>query len=232
MSTPPDETQTGKPRRELRGAHRYGYVLLLVLASFFVLAAGGNAPWVKVVAAVLQACTLLVLFLTAGVRPHLRHAAATGFVVSVLVVVLSLFGSDNLTRLTTSLVSAVLVLVIAWTLVRAIGVQPEINIRTVYAAVTVYILIGLCFAYVYAAIDILGSEPFFADGRTGTTSHYLYFSYVTQTTVGYGDFVANTDLGRTLAIVEALLGQLYLVTVVALIVGNLGRQKRARDPQL
>ena len=48
----------------------------------------------------------------------------------------------------------------------------------------------------------------------------LYFSYATLCTVGYGDYTAASDLGHTLAVSEALLGQLYLVTVVALLVGR------------
>ena len=51
-----------------------------------------------------------------------------------------------------------------------------------------------------------------------TTADYLYFSFVTITTVGYGDFTAASGLGRALASLEALLGQVYLVTVVATIV--------------
>jgi voltage-gated potassium channel Kch len=54
---------------------------------------------------------------------------------------------------------------------------------------------------------------------------FLYFSYVTLTTVGYGDLTAAGDLGRMLAVTEALLGQLYLVTVVALVIGNIGRER-------
>ena len=51
-----------------------------------------------------------------------------------------------------------------------------------------------------------------------------YFSYVTLSTVGYGDFTADNDGGRTLAMLEALLGQAFLVTIVAMVVANLGRE--------
>ena len=59
-------------------------------------------------------------------------------------------------------------------------------------------------------------------------SDYLYFSYVTLTTTGFGDLTAESDLGRTFVVVEALFGQIYLVTIVALIVSNL-RPGAARD---
>jgi voltage-gated potassium channel Kch len=89
-----------------------------------------------------------------------------------------------------------------------------------------YLLVGMLFAFGYGAIDHLAAGAFFAGGEEATVSHCLYFSFTTLTTVGYGDFVAATDLGRTLAIFEALLGQIYLVTVVSLIVSNLGRPAR------
>ena len=57
--------------------------------------------------------------------------------------------------------------------------------------------------------------------RNATTPDFLYFSYVTQTTVGYGDFTARGDLGRALAVLEAVSGQLYLVTVIAVLVSRM-----------
>jgi len=72
----------------------------------------------------------------------------------------------------------------------------------------------------------VGGDPFFANGDTATTSRCLYFSFTTLTTVGYGDFVARSNLGHTLAVFEALLGQIYLVTVVSVLVSNLGRPAR------
>jgi len=85
------------------------------------------------------------------------------------------------------------------------------------------VLVGMTFGFVYGAIDNLGGDPFFASGEPATVSHCLYFSLTTLATVGYGDFVARSDLGHTLAVSEALIGQIYLVTVVSLIVSNLRR---------
>jgi hypothetical protein len=65
----------------------------------------------------------------------------------------------------------------------------------------------------------------FAGGAMATTSHCLYFSFTTLTTVGYGDLTARSDLGHTIAVTEALVGQIYLVTVVALLVSDVGRRR-------
>jgi ion channel len=57
---------------------------------------------------------------------------------------------------------------------------------------------------------------------------FLYFSFATLTTTGYGDLVPGNDLARSFAILEALTGQIYLVTVVAVLVGNLARRGGSR----
>jgi hypothetical protein len=87
-----------------------------------------------------------------------------------------------------------------------------------------YLLLGMLFALSYGAIDRLGGDPVFAGGEDATASRCLYFSFTTLTTVGYGDIVTRSDLGHTLAVFEALLGQIYLVTVVSVLVSNLRRR--------
>ena len=80
------------------------------------------------------------------------------------------------------------------------------------------------------AVGTIQSDPFFAQQAHATVADYLYFSFVTQTTVGYGDLTAAGGFGRALAVLEALIGQLYLVTVIALLVSNLGSaRRRARE---
>jgi voltage-gated potassium channel Kch len=85
------------------------------------------------------------------------------------------------------------------------------------------------FAALFAAIGGIGAEPFFVQADDPGVQTYLYFSFVTLTTVGYGDFTAATNLGRTLATTEALLGQLYLVTVIAVLVSRMTVSRPARE---
>ena len=98
--------------------------------------------------------------------------------------------------------------------------------RTMFGVLCVYLLIGTAFAFAYSTIAAFDDGSFFAQISGRDQSDFLYFSFTTMTTTGFGDLTAAHDLGRSLAITEALFGQIYLVTVVALIVGNLGRPPR------
>lgn len=97
-----------------------------------------------------------------------------------------------------------------------------ITLRTMFGVLCVYLLVGMAFAFAYGIIAAIGNQPFFAQIDGGTQSDFLYFSFATMTTTGYRDLTAAYDLGRSLAITEALVGQIYLVTLVALIVSNIG----------
>jgi Ion channel len=106
-----------------------------------------------------------------------------------------------------------------------VKLHAEINILTVLAAVCIYVLLGLSFAFVFECVSEFGPGPFFTAHEAGTRSDYTYFSFVTLATVGYGDLTAAGGIGRALAVTEGLLGQIYPVTTVAALVGNLGRTR-------
>ena len=125
-----------------------------------------------------------------------------------------------------SLFAGVLTIAIAVVIAAGAVAQGEVNIKSVGGAICVYMLIGMVFLFAYGAVAALGSGPFFAQGTDGTRPVRLYFSFVTLATLGYGDYTPADNLGHTLAILEALLGQLYLVTVVAVVVSRLGRSRR------
>jgi energy-coupling factor transporter transmembrane protein EcfT len=113
---------------------------------------------------------------------------------------------------------------------RALWRRQLIDIRTVLGAVCIYVLLGMMFAFVYAAINGINDTPFFVQTANATTPDFLYFSFITQTTVGYGDFTAAGDLGRALAVIEALTGQLYLVTIIAVLVSRLSGRNMTTTP--
>jgi Ion channel len=106
--------------------------------------------------------------------------------------------------------------------------HQRVQRSTILGALCIYLLLGLFFAYLYSALSAIGGG-FFAGQPEASIVDYLYFSYTSLTTVGYGDLTAGGDLGRMLAVSEALMGQLYLVTVVALLVGNIGRDRFRGD---
>jgi hypothetical protein len=105
--------------------------------------------------------------------------------------------------------------------------QRAVNLQAVLGAVSAYMLLGLLFTCIYGAMAGLGSGDLFVQGTDGTLSIRLYFSYITLTTVGYGDYTLSSDLGHTFAVLEGLMGQLYLVTVVATLVSRMPARKAA-----
>jgi len=206
--------------------YRFGIVLLLLLSTFVFMAAGFSGSWVALVTVALQGATLLATLRAAQVgRRYLRVTILLVLGVFAGAVVATFFSSGNVQGglfLLNVLLVAVAPVVIARSIVR----RGVIDVQTVLGALCIYVFIGMLWAFLYNAIGALGSDPFFVQTHKASTADYLYFSYVTQTTVGYGDFTAATGLGRALAVLEALSGQIYLVTVVALLVSNLGRTRR------
>ena len=105
-------------------------------------------------------------------------------------------------------------------LVRMLFRKHKINFQTVMGAASLYVLVGLLFARLYYVMDVFRG-PFFAAGnRPIVASDFVYYSFTTMTTIGYGDLTAHSEFGRLISVVAAIIGQLYLVVVIALIVGN------------
>ncbi len=97
--------------------------------------------------------------------------------------------------------------------------QTEITIEIIKAAMSAYFLIGLMWSFVYLAIEVLRPGSFqVASGTPLNHDQFIYFSFVTLTTVGYGDVTPISNGARSLAILEAVMGQFYLAVTVARLV--------------
>jgi voltage-gated potassium channel Kch len=209
----------------------YGIVFVLVLLSFLVQASAPDGDFTRLVIIWLQGATLVfaVRIARADHRP-VRLAAGVALLVGIAAPILWLVhGSipDSVAAIATGLLVGVAPPVIAAGLVRDLRADAQVTVETLSGVLSIYLLAGMFFSFAFAAVGAIGDEPFFAQVADPGRSDYLYFSYTTLTTTGFGDFTAATDLGRTLAVVEALVGQIYLVTIVALIVTNLRPRRRA-----
>jgi Ion channel len=100
--------------------------------------------------------------------------------------------------------------------------------ETILGALCAYVLTGLVFAFVYIAISRFGAD-FFSQPGPHQASEYLYFSFVVLTTLGFGDLSPSVGLPQALVAVEALLGQIFLVTMVARLVTLWVRQSGPAD---
>jgi Ion channel len=204
-----------------RASHSYRAVLVLILATFIFTSLTGDATWTTSVLLLLQCLTLAAAIWTSGLAraqsPLMIALLAAGTGVACALLVWTRNGLVG----AAGIVSAILVVVTI--VVIAIGVvdQNEVNAQSVTGAICIYILFGIAFLFTYSAMAILGSGDFFAQGTDGTRALRLYFSYVTLATLGYGDYTPAGNAGHSVAVLEALLGQVYLVTVVALLVSRL-----------
>jgi hypothetical protein len=216
---------------EPRGRVRYGLLLLATMLSVAVQGTVEPSAVQQVVVTALAGAILLLAFHAASVRPSLiRLAAALAAAALAVAIVRATAGGigDGVARTMNAALISLGPPAVAVGIVRNLRASGEVRLEAVFGVLSLYVLIGMAFGFVYGAIDHFGGDPFFADGNTATVAHCLYFSLTTLATVGYGDFVARTDLGHTLAVSEALIGQIYLVTVVSLIVSNLGRPAQRR----
>ena len=214
-----------------RFADSFGLVLLLLVISYFVIAGAGDGTAGRIVSMVIFAATTWLALRASQVKRRiLRLALALIPLATLIAIVLVLVGNDETAAIVSKVLTVLLVVVAPVAILRRLVEHPVISLNTFYGAVCVYLLIAMFFATVYGLIALLSGDQFFAQltvaPKDTPAIDYLYFSFVTITTTGYGDLTAAGGIGRMTAVIEAIFGQLYLITVVALVVQNLGQRSR------
>jgi hypothetical protein len=211
---------------------RYGVVFLLTLTLlvFVIVAPGEN--WSRAVGCALQWLALLTVVATSRASSNVRRPVAIVLLgLTSFTVVGEAAGalSDAVLFAISGLLSAAIPLALVGGLLRLVrthGVTPQ----AVSGALTLYLLLGLLFAWVIGFVGKVESAQYFAETAHASTSQIVYYSFTVLSTTGFGDLTAATHVGRALAVVEMLLGQLYLVTVIGVLVGNFaGRSRRATE---
>jgi hypothetical protein len=179
---------------------------------------------------IFAATTWLALRASQVKRRVLRLALALIPLATLIAIALVLVGNDQTAAIVSKILTVLLVIVAPVAILKRLVEHPVISLNTFYGAVCVYLLIAMFFATAYGLLALLSGEQFFAQltvaPKDTPAIDYLYFSFVTITTTGFGDLTAAGGVGRMTAVIEAVFGQLYLITVVALVVQNLGQRSR------
>ena len=209
----------GRGKRDSAG--RYGLLLLILVASYLVSAFSGQRV-TDDVQVPLFAVVLLLALRTAPLPGRWSSVVAVTAVVGSGLAIWGFLTGTQTGEGAADLWKALVLLLTAVLIVRRVLVMPSVTIQSIYGAVSAYMIVGLMFASCYAAIDHLGGPPFFADNQPASSQTFQYFSFVTLTTLGYGDFTAIGNGGRAVAVLEALAGQVFLATLVARLVSAYG----------
>jgi Ion channel len=209
--------------------YRYGavFVVTLTLLAFVILAP--SADWSRAVALLLESAALVVAIATSRARSAVRRAraAAVGTVGALAVIGV---GAGVLGEAPALALGGVLAVAIPLSLVRGLlrlVASDGVTLQAVAGALAIYLLIGLIFDWLIGIVAHIGDAPYFAGGTSGTEGERAYYSLSVLTTTGFGDFTAAQPIGRALAVLEMLVGQLYLVTVIGLLVGNFAARRMA-----
>ncbi len=204
----------------------YVAVFVLLIATYFLVSLLPDNTWSHLVQELAVGATLLITLRTSHARPRLQRLARVGVAAGfVLTLIGSLVGG---TSALVHLVFLLLLLVTPFVILNRILRHPEVSIETIAGAIDVYVLLGLVFSALYRSIGAISGTPFFVQTNHASPNQFLYFSFVSLTTVGYGDLTAKTNFGRSVVVLEPLLGQIFLVTTVARLV-SVWRGPRGRD---
>src|SRR3954447_5480397 len=210
---------------------RFGalFALALGIAIFSLLVRDGNGA--RMAELLATGAGLVIAVVTSGAPRRTRRGA--GILVSIAVGVVAATAvvgnaSATLPLAATAVLVLATIVVVSGGLIRLV-VDRGVDLTAVFGALTVYLLVGLMFGFLVGAFATGIHGDYFVQGTDGTQSDRVYFSFTTMTTTGYGDLTARTRGGHSLAVLEMLIGQLYLVTVIALLVSNL-RHDRVDAP--
>ena len=189
---PPERDGRLSERQRTKIQGRFGVVLLLLVTAVFFSISAPDVPWAFLLTTVILAANLSVAMWASSVRPKVMRAwlgvAVLGIGASIFIAI------TQETRVASgylAITSLLLTLFTISAIARRLWLHSEISFLTVLGAVCIYVLLGLSFAFLFEAIGDLGSQPFFATRERETRSDYVYFSFITMATVGFGDLTVD-----------------------------------------
>jgi hypothetical protein len=160
---------------------------------------------------------------------RLYSAGMVVAIVGIILSVLSIAREDDILRVAALLAMFVFLLLATFNTLRQVAVGNDISLNRIVGAICVYLLLGVMWSIAYTVLEF--SQPGSFKGLTELLSplwspDWIYYSFVTITTLGYGDITPLTQTARTLSFAEAIVGQFYIAVLVAGLVSAYISSKR------
>jgi hypothetical protein len=204
---------------------RYGLLLITLIAAYLV-SAVTHSKWAAAVHVSFIVVIALLAMRHSRLRPRGTAVAISAILVTAVAAGVGVLSANTHAQGIANIWSGLMLLLTVTVIIDRVVVLKQVTAQSIYAALSAYLLIGLMFAAFFGALGFLASGPFFANGEQFNAATLQYFSFTTLTTLGYGDFTAAGNLGRALAVLEALAGQVFLATLVARLVSAYGTTRR------
>lgn len=213
---------------ESRRLDQFGVLLIAALIAVVSLSlvdltpsSDDEAPWGSLIVSAFVVVLFMLSMSATGVALRWRRGINIGLTIGYLAtVVLSLttYEAAPGDHFRPSGLWALLAVLVPVAVVRRVVLQPVVTLRTLLGAIAAYLLLAFSFFMVFLVIDAYEADLFF--NREAETTEFMYFSLVTITTLGYGDLSPATNAGQLASVAEAVIGQIFLVTLVAALVSR------------
>jgi len=166
---------------------------------------------------------------------RLFHVAIFLVVAGIILSILSVALDNDALHIISQLTLFVFLLLTTFNTLRKVAVGNDISLNRIVGAVCVYLLLGVMWSIAYSVLEYL--QPGSFKGLTELASpawnpDWIYFSFVTITTLGYGDITPLTQTARSLSFAEAIVGQFYIAVLVAgLVSAYISAKKDSSDSE-
>lgn len=207
---------------------RYGAVLAIVVVFMVLEVLSPDAAWSRGLGVALASAALSVVVATSRERANVRRARTLlvgGITLLLVILIWAGVLSDAATFIVGTVIVAAIPIALGGGLLRLIN-HDGVTVQAVAGALAIYLVIGMLFASIIGFVKAVDS-PYFTQGGHQNNGDVVYYSFTVMTTTGFGDFTAAKPIGHALAVLEMLTGQIYLVTVIGILIGNfVGRRMR------
>ncbi len=222
MSVSADTPAANGPAQSTEAAFRYGAVFLLVLVVvvFAIVAPDGDGS--RAISFALVGVAMMISVGTSREPTDVRRSRTLiGGAIVLIITIGTAVGviPRSITLAVTSLLTLAIPVTLGGGLVRLVRTRGA-TLQAVAGGLAIYLLVGLGFASAIGFVATVESGSYFAQGGAGNASQHVYYSFTVLTTTGFGDLTAAHGAGRALAVLEMLMGQIYLVTVISILIGR------------